>query len=120
MRAVRSGASGCSIIPAMSAKRQYVRQPGPFDGSWSGADGHHGCRITDLNPGGCFVDSPGAPPPGTAVTISVLFEETRFTVPAEVVYVDPTQGFGARFLPSDQARALAYKMGPTEPGGYTR
>jgi hypothetical protein len=63
------------------------------------------------------VDGADALPPGSALTITVLFGDTRFTVPAEVVYLDPQQGFGARFVPSDQTRALAYAMGPTEPGG---
>jgi hypothetical protein len=63
------------------------------------------------------VDGAEAQPPGSALTITVLFGDTRFTVPAEVVYLDPQQGFGARFVPSDQTRALAYAMGPTEPGG---
>lgn len=96
-------------------RRQYLRAPGPFEGSWSDERGPHDCRIAHLSPGGCFVDGPGAPPAGTAVTITVLFGDTRFTVPAEVVYLDPAQGFGARFLPSDQTRALAYAMGPTGP-----
>jgi hypothetical protein len=100
-----------------AGQRRYARQPGPFEGSWSGTSGDHDCRITHLSPGGCFVDSPGAPPPGSTLTITVLFGDTRFTVPAQVVYLDPEQGFGARFVPSDQARALAYAMGPTEPGG---
>ena len=98
-------------------RRQFVRQHGPFEGSWSTSSGDRACRITDLSPNGCFVDSPDAPPPGSELTISVLFGETRFTVLAQVVYQDPAQGFGARFLPSDHTRALAYAMGPTEPGG---
>jgi hypothetical protein len=101
-------------------RREYARQRGPFDGSWSDSDHDRACRITDLSPGGCFVDSPDAPPPGAAVTISVMFGETRFTVPGQVVYLDPRQGFGARFLPSDPTRALAYAMGPTEPDGGLR
>jgi hypothetical protein len=101
----------------MSGERRYVRQPGPFQGSWSATSGNHDCRITHLSPGGCFVDGAGAPPPGSSLTITILFGEARFTVPAEVVYLDPQQGFGARFIASDQTRALAYAMGPTEPGG---
>lgn len=96
-------------------RRQFLRQPGPFAGTWHDEGQDHDCRISHLSPGGCFVDGPGAPPPDSHVTITVLFGETRFTVPAQVVYLDPVQGFGARFLPSDQARALAYAMGPTGP-----
>lgn len=48
--------------------------------------------------------------------MSVVFEGTRFSLPADVVYRDRVQGFGVRFQPSDQARALAYAMGITVPG----
>ena len=57
-------------------RRQYLRQPGPFDGSWSDDGGRRACRITHLNPGGCFVDSAQSPPPDREVTITVLFGET--------------------------------------------
>lgn len=96
-------------------RRQYARVRGPFEGSWSIDANQHESRITDLSPGGCFVDSPTHPEPGTAIALTVAFGDTRFTVPAEVVYLDATQGFGVRFVPSDQTRALAYAMGPTSP-----
>ncbi len=96
-------------------RRQYARMPGPFDGSWSDTSGPRECRITDLSPGGCFVDSVVPADPGAAISVSVVLGETRFTVAAEVVYRNTVQGFGVRFLPSDQTRALAYVMGPTEP-----
>lgn len=96
-------------------RRQFARMPGPFDGSWSGASGSHACRVTYLSPGGCFVDSAARPEPADAISVTVTFGESRFTVPAEVVYLDAVQGFGCRFLSSDQTRALALVMGPTEP-----
>ena len=92
-------------------RRQFERQPGPFDGAWNGAAGSHACRITNLSPTGCFVDSATTPDAGSSFTVTVVFGETRFTVPAEVVYRDPVQGFGVRFPASDQSRALAYAMG---------
>ena len=52
--------------------------------------------------------------PGTSISVTVAFEGRRFTVPAEVVYRDAVRGFGVRFLPSAQRRALAYAMGVTE------
>ena len=96
-------------------RRQYPRRPGPFEGWWAGVSGQRECRITDLSPGGCFLDSPTSAEPGTAITVSVVFGDTRFTLPGEVVYLDRVQGFGVRFVPSDQQRALAWVMGPTEP-----
>lgn len=92
-------------------RRQFERQPGPFDGAWNGAAGPHPCHLTSLSPTGCFVDSATIPEPGSPFTVTVVFGETRFTVPAEVVYRDPSQGFGVRFPASDQSRALAYAMG---------
>ena len=99
-----------------SERRKYIRQPGPFDGSWTGTSGARPCRLTHLSPGGCFVDDSESAPPGTAIVVSVQFGETRFSVPAQVVYLDRSRGFGVRFLSSEQTRALAYVMGPTEPG----
>lgn len=97
-------------------RRRHERRPGPFEGSWV----HDGgptleCRIADLSPGGCFVDSTVKPEAGAEISVSVTFGDTRFTLPAAVVYLAAGQGFGVRFLPSDQTRALAYVMGPTEP-----
>lgn len=57
------------------------------------------------------MDSAVAPEPGASIMVSVVFGDTRFTLPADVVYRDRVQGFGVRFLPSDQSRALAYAMG---------
>ena len=92
-------------------RRQFVRQPGPFDGAWNGPAGSNPCLITNLSPTGCFLNSVTTPEPGSRFTITVVFGETRFTVPAELVYQDAMQGFGARFPASDQSRALAYAMG---------
>lgn len=92
-------------------RRQYERVRGPFEGSWSIESDHHESRITDLSPGGCFVDSSTHPEPGATIAVTVLFGDSRFTVPAEVVYLDKVQGFGVRFQSSDQSRALAYVMG---------
>jgi PilZ domain len=96
-------------------RRQHARRSGPFEGSWNGASGARESRITDLSPSGCFVDSLARPEAGATISVTVTFGEARFTIPAEVVYIDRIQGFGVRFLPSDQTRALAYVMGPTEP-----
>ena len=92
-------------------RRQFERHPGRFDGAWNGATGSHACQIISLSPTGCFVDSATTPEPGASFTVSVVFGGTRFTVPGEVVYRDPSGGFGVRFPASDQSRALAYAMG---------
>ena len=96
-------------------RREFARTPGRFDAVWTDASGQHPCHVNGLNPGGCFVDDATAPEPNASVAITVTFEGRRFTVPAEVVYRDAARGFGVRFLPSDQRRALAYAMGVPDP-----
>lgn len=97
-----------------AVRREFERTPGPFEAVWTDASGPHPCQVASLNPGGCFVDDATAPEPGTSISVTVAFEGRRFTVPAEVVYRDAVRGFGVRFLPSAQRRALAYAMGVTE------
>jgi hypothetical protein len=99
----------------MSAeRRQFSRLPGPYDGSWNGASGNRDCRITDLSPGGCFIDSFATPEIGASIMVTLTFGASLFTVPARVVYLDRIQGFGVRFEESDHARALAYAMSPPQ------
>lgn len=90
-------------------RRRFARQPGPFDGGWDGASGMRDCRITDLNPGGCFVDAYASNPVGTRLVTDVRIDGQTFRLASEVVYVDRIQGFAVRFLePSSAlARALA-------------
>ena len=92
-------------------RREFARTPGPFEAAWTDASGEHSCHVTSLNPGGCFVDDALSPEPDAPVAVTVTFDGKRFTVPAEVLYRDAVRGFGVRFLPSDQRRALAYAMG---------
>lgn len=87
-------------------RRQKPRLPGPYDASWSGSSGLRHCRITELSAGGCFVDSFTAAEAGASLILKVSIGDRQFTLPAEVVYIDRVQGFGVRFLPSDDAKAL--------------
>jgi Tfp pilus assembly protein PilZ len=88
-------------------RRRYPRFAGPFDGSWDGLAGARDCRVTDLNAGGCFIDSFGRPETGGEVTITVVVAGQRFTLPGKVVHVDSVQGFGVQFAESDASWQLA-------------
>jgi PilZ domain len=91
-------------------RRRHTRVAGPYDGSWSGVSGLRQCRITDLSPGGCFVDSFTSAEPGTSLTLTLSLDDRQYALPAEVVYVDRVQGFGVRFAPSEGAVALANRL----------
>ena len=95
------------IIEAMGDERRTEpRLPGPYDGAWSGSSGLRNCRITDLSAGGCFVDSFTAAEAGASLVLTVALHQREYRLPAEVVYIDRVQGFGVKFLPSEDADAL--------------
>jgi hypothetical protein len=52
-------------------RRRYRRFTGPYDGSWDRSAGARDCRVTDLSPGGCFIDSfgPGLSDDGGSVSL---------------------------------------------------
>jgi hypothetical protein len=92
-----------------SERRSYKRLSGPYDGGWDGASGMRDCRITDLSPGGCFIDAYASNPVGAKITTEVTLAGRPFRLRAEVVYVDRVQGFAVRFLDdNDPAEMKAF------------
>ena len=87
-------------------RRSHNRLPGPYDGGWDGASGMRDCRITDLSPGGCFIDVYASNPVGAAVTTEIKLEGQAFRLRSEVVYVDRVQGFAVRFLEDNDPAVL--------------
>ena len=78
-------------------RRSFKRLPGPFDGGWDGASGRRECRITDISPGGCFVDAYASNPVGAMITTEINMGDEVFRLRSSVVYVDRVQGFAVRF-----------------------
>jgi len=78
-------------------RRRYRRIAGPFEGSWDGLTGKRDCRITELGAGGCFIDTFSHQERGTGVVVSVLVAGQLFTLPGNILYTDPVQGFGVQF-----------------------
>ncbi len=79
-------------------RRSTARLVGPFEGSWDGASGMRGCRITDLSVGGCFIDAYASQPVGARITIEIKLKGQTFRIPSAVAYVDRVQGFAVKFL----------------------
>ena len=79
-------------------RRSFNRLAGPYDGSWDGASGMRDCRVTDLSPGGCFIDAYASNPVGARITTEIKLSGQSFRLHSEVVYVDRVQGFAVRFL----------------------
>ena len=87
-------------------RRSFRRLSGPYDGSWDGASGRRECRITDLSPGGCFIDAYASNPVGAKITTDITLSGQSFRLRSEVVYVDRVQGFAVRFLDDNDAAVL--------------
>lgn len=90
-------------------RRSFTRLAGPYDGSWDGASGMRDCRITDLSPGGCFIDAYASQPVGARIVTEIRLAGQVFRMPAEVAYVDRVQGFAVRFIDKDAAVRKAFE-----------
>ena len=97
-----------------SNRRASPRVQVPIDVVWHGASGQTVSRIEDLSASGCFVGSLAAPSPGERVRLEIDLppKHEHLSVDAEVVYCQPSIGFGVRFpgLPSPTQHALSFAV----------
>lgn len=59
-----------------------------------GASGRHEIRLTDLSPGGCFVDTAMSFPAGMLITLHAMLGESEVALIGRVVPVSSGSGFG--------------------------
>ena len=79
-------------------RRQDLRVKNWFDGSWQGSSGSSRCRLSDVSIAGCFVHSLAAPRVGERTTVIIdLGPSHSISIESDVVYVEPTMGFGVKF-----------------------
>lgn len=99
---------GRTVQKARTERRTHGRLAGPFEGGWDGASGMRDCRITDLSPGGCFIDAYASNPVGALITTEIKLAGQLFRLRSEVVYVDRVQGFAVRFRDNDPVVMRAF------------
>jgi hypothetical protein len=99
---------GRTVQKARTERRTHKRLNGPYDGGWDGASGMRDCRITDLSPGGCFIDAYASNPVGARITTIIKLAGQEFRLRSEVVYVDRVQGFAVRFRDNDPTLMRAF------------
>jgi PilZ domain len=97
-----------TVQKVRAERRTHARLPGPYDGGWDGASGMRDCRITDLSPGGCFIDAYASNPVGALITTEIKLGGQVFRLRSEVVYVDRVQGFAVRFRDNDPTLMRAF------------
>ena len=59
-----------------------------------GASGRSEIRLTDLSPGGCFVDTSIPFPAGAEITLYAMLGDSEVVLPGRVVPVSAGWGFG--------------------------
>ena len=81
-------------------RRASPRVQVPIDVVWHGASGRTVSRVEDLSVSGCFVGSLAAPSIGERVHLEINLppKHEHLSIDAEVVYCEPSIGFGVRFL----------------------
>ena len=65
-------------------------------------------RLSDLSPGGGYVDTPAQVQQGDRINVTFMLEGQQLRWPARIAHVQPTIGFGFAFLTEDlseEARA---------------
>ena len=62
------------------------------------ASGKREARISDLGPGGCYIDSIAGVQTGESVSFDIVKPpDTRMNFSGEVAYIFPGNGFGVKF-----------------------
>jgi hypothetical protein len=80
-------------------RREHPRLAHPIDGSWKGASGATRCRISDISPKGCFIQSLAAPVVGGLTTVTIEFDPDRpVVVTGKVAYTESGMGFAVEFV----------------------
>jgi hypothetical protein len=59
-----------------------------------GASGRSEIRLTDLSPGGCFVDTSMPFPAGAEITLYAMLGDSEVALPGRVIPVSAGWGFG--------------------------
>jgi CheY-like chemotaxis protein len=65
----------------------------------SGTAVPHRCGVSDISPGGCYVEMPTPFPPGVQVEIQIRTRETKVRIAGVVQSTHPGYGMGVRFRP---------------------
>ena len=79
-------------------RRKEGRVPAIIEVIWEEAAAKYEVRTSDLNTGGCFIDSIGHVTVGEIINLKLRVPaEDWIKLQGEVVYVYPNMGFGVRF-----------------------
>jgi hypothetical protein len=77
--------------------REHERIPYLTEIVLESSSGKRQARISDLGPGGCYIDSIAAVHDGEVVSFDIVMAEERMSFSGEVAYTFPGNGFGVRF-----------------------
>ena len=79
-------------------RRKEARKNVSLEAHWEGLSGKHHARLSDISPGGCFVDTRGQVAIGDAVTIEIVLPSgQKLELRGEVTHHQYDVGFSLRF-----------------------
>jgi Tfp pilus assembly protein PilZ len=79
-------------------RRKHNRVPTLIDLAWEGAAGKYEARTSDLSMGGCFIDTIAQVAVGEMIKFKLRLPAGDWIeMQGEVVYTQPSLGFGVRF-----------------------
>lgn len=77
--------------------REHDRIPYLTEIVLESSSGKREARISDLGPGGCYIDSIAAVHEGEKVSFDIVMADVQMNFSGEVAYAFPGNGFGVRF-----------------------
>lgn len=78
-------------------KRQFERKELVAEAALEFSSGKYEARISELGPGGCYVDSIASVVEGEPISLTIRFGDNSMPFTGEIAYLLPGFGFGIRF-----------------------
>ncbi|HVI08825.1 MAG TPA: PilZ domain-containing protein [Candidatus Binatia bacterium] len=115
-------AAGDSIVREKEARARFQAEPGNRRGQTryacrlgaevyqQGSKVRNYCHLSDLSPGGCYLEMPLAFPAGTPVEITVRTQQMKLRVSGEVRASHPGHGMGIAFRLSTRDERLGVQQ----------
>jgi PilZ domain len=81
----------------MSEQRKHERTELVAEAVLEFSSGKYEARISEIGPGGCYVDSIASVVEGEPISLTIKFSDNSMPFTGEIAYILPNFGFGIRF-----------------------
>ena len=109
-RAHRSHTRGDVLTDPYEHRRRWPRRPVSVECRIDGVSSRASVRLSELSPGGAYVDTSARFSPGDSVTVVVVLDGVDTTIHGRVIYTHAGMGFGMSFdvnrMPPDTCQRI--------------